>query len=224
MARVHEAFPDGALPSIDVFQIDDAYFVSDGHHRVALARRCGIEFIDAMVTEIHGPYRLGPDVDPAQIEATAHERRFLEESGLALVRPDARFVLSQPVGYADMAAAIKAHGYDLMQREESWLSPHRVAAHWHDCVYQPTLDHAASSGLDALLPACADADMFLFLHRSHRSAFSSDCAEAEAAIEQAVIEESRPPTGLRALVRRLLPHRDRGATTRPLPRRSDDQD
>ena len=43
MRRVSEAFPDGAFPAIDVHQLGEAYFVIDGHHRVAVARRRGIE-------------------------------------------------------------------------------------------------------------------------------------------------------------------------------------
>jgi hypothetical protein len=37
--RVRDAFPAGDFPPITVYKLGDAYFVLDGHHRVALALR-----------------------------------------------------------------------------------------------------------------------------------------------------------------------------------------
>ena len=53
VGAVHDAFPDGAVPPIEVFRLDDDYFVLDGHKRVAAARAAGVEFVDAEVTEIY---------------------------------------------------------------------------------------------------------------------------------------------------------------------------
>lgn len=52
VAAVRDAFPGGAVPPIEVFSVDDDYFVLDGHKRVAAARAAGAEFVDAEVTEI----------------------------------------------------------------------------------------------------------------------------------------------------------------------------
>jgi hypothetical protein len=40
------------LPPIEVYQIDQAYFVLDGNHRVSVARQLGATYIQAYVTEI----------------------------------------------------------------------------------------------------------------------------------------------------------------------------
>jgi hypothetical protein len=50
--RVEQTFPDGDFPPIVVYQLGDAYFVVDGHHRTAIARQRGMETIDAEVTEL----------------------------------------------------------------------------------------------------------------------------------------------------------------------------
>jgi ParB/Sulfiredoxin domain len=55
---VRRAFPDGAVPPIDVFKLDDEYFVTDGHKRVAAARGAGAEYVDAEVTEIRARPRV----------------------------------------------------------------------------------------------------------------------------------------------------------------------
>jgi hypothetical protein len=57
VAAVQDAFPEGAVPPIDVFRVDDDYFVLDGHKRVAAARAAGVEFVDAEVTEIYARLR-----------------------------------------------------------------------------------------------------------------------------------------------------------------------
>src|SRR5919205_2076597 len=41
------AFADGAFPPIVTVKLGGAYFVIDGHHRAALARRGGADTIDA---------------------------------------------------------------------------------------------------------------------------------------------------------------------------------
>jgi hypothetical protein len=41
VAAVHDAFPDGAVPPINAFLLDDEYFVLDGRKRVATARAAG---------------------------------------------------------------------------------------------------------------------------------------------------------------------------------------
>jgi hypothetical protein len=38
------------LPPVDLIQIDDIYYVRDGHHRISVSRAMGQNFIDAEVT------------------------------------------------------------------------------------------------------------------------------------------------------------------------------
>jgi hypothetical protein len=41
-----------SLPPISVYRVGDQHFVSDGHHRVSVARALGMAAIDAEVTEL----------------------------------------------------------------------------------------------------------------------------------------------------------------------------
>ena len=63
LASLRSAFPDSVMPAIDVFEVGGAYFVEDGHHRVALARERHAEYIDAEVTRLQTSYAVSPDVD-----------------------------------------------------------------------------------------------------------------------------------------------------------------
>jgi CRP-like cAMP-binding protein len=53
--RVGEAMQAGkVLPPIEVYKLKSSYYVLDGHHRVAMARRLGQDFLDAHVVEYAG--------------------------------------------------------------------------------------------------------------------------------------------------------------------------
>ncbi len=50
--RVYSAITEGLeLPPVQLIKVDDQFFVLDGHHRVSVARLCGIEYMDAEVRE-----------------------------------------------------------------------------------------------------------------------------------------------------------------------------
>jgi hypothetical protein len=87
IAGLREAFPDGVMPPIAMFEVDGAYFVEDRHHRVALARERGTHFIDADVTRLLTNYEVPPGVDVSQLVHTEQQRILLEETGLGRARP-----------------------------------------------------------------------------------------------------------------------------------------
>src|SRR5512133_873756 len=61
------AFPHGDFPPIAAEKLGDAYFVIDGHHRVALARQMGMATIDAEVTELVARWHLTAAADLTEL-------------------------------------------------------------------------------------------------------------------------------------------------------------
>ena len=112
--RVEETFETEAFPPIVVFKVDDAYFVEDGHHRVAIARQRKTEFIDADITEVKSPIRITPTTDVAEIVHQGLRRWFMRESGLQLVRPQAAIEPSRPHAYTDLLDIVQANAFELM--------------------------------------------------------------------------------------------------------------
>jgi hypothetical protein len=50
--RIDRAFHRGEdLPPVELYEIGDSYFVSDGHHRVSVARFHGVSTVEAAVAE-----------------------------------------------------------------------------------------------------------------------------------------------------------------------------
>jgi hypothetical protein len=60
VAELRRVFTEREFPPVSVYELDGAYFVLDGHHRLALARERGMLDIDAEVTRILGRRR-GPE-------------------------------------------------------------------------------------------------------------------------------------------------------------------
>ena len=57
------------LPPVQLYQVGDAYFVRDGHHRVSVARARGKPWVDAEVVEVlaHAPVRAARPAAPPRV-------------------------------------------------------------------------------------------------------------------------------------------------------------
>ena len=216
--QVEQAFPYGEFPAISVYQVGDAYFVSDGHHRVAIARQQGVEFIDAEITLIDTPYDLPADVDVADLIHMEQARIFMEYSGLARVRPEAVIEFSRPESYMAMLRHMMAYGYLQMQRQGRLLRPEEVAADWYDNHYLPALTDIREEGVHEAFPWATDGDLFLGVHERRFSMFSSQGASYPAVrqVAREALEAKHPkkpsPRRMRRITRqRTLPFRKRRA-------------
>jgi hypothetical protein len=191
---VEQAYPDGDFPPIVVYQLGDAYFVLDGHHRVAIARQRGMETIDAEVTELRARWRLGADADIVELIHAEQQRIFMEESGLDRTRPELCINLSRPVGYIQLLETIQLHGYHAMLAAGTALDPAEVSADWYEQVYEPTVAAIRREGLDRAYPEATDADLFLCVWERRRELMPDlGCQPLEQATRQVAAEGRKRP-------------------------------
>jgi hypothetical protein len=169
MASLRAGFPHGNLPPIEAYEVGGAYFVADGHHRVALAMEREAEFIDAELTRLETNFEIGPETNVCHLIHTEQQARLFWASGLACARPDAVIEFSLPGAYPELLELIKAHGYDLARRRGELPSRDEVAADWYDHVYLPGVDALHREGLPGVFDYKTDADLFLWVHRRQRS-------------------------------------------------------
>jgi hypothetical protein len=197
---VEGSFPEGDFPPIVVYELDGRYFVVDGHHRVAIARQRGIEFIDAEITRLRSKTPLPPDADIGAIIMAEQERRFGEESGLERARPEATIEFSRPQGYIELLEHIKIHGFHLMMERAEALSVEEIAGDWYDRVYLPTVEAIHREGLTELWPTATDADLFLWVGQRRRELFPerTDDLDIEGAVRAARDTTPKPRRGSRA--------------------------
>lgn len=178
--RVEQAFPGGDFPPIVVYRVDESHFVVDGHHRVAVARERGVEYIDAEITELHSRVPLPPDADVGHLILMEHEARFAEETGLERARPEARIECSRPQGYLELEQQVRAHGYALSQERGRLVSADEAAGNWYDHVYLPTVEAIRREGLPEVFPGSPDGDLFLWTSDRRRG------LDRRASVEEAV--------------------------------------
>lgn len=194
LASLREAFPDGDLPPIEAYEAGGAYFVSDGHHRMALALERSADFIDAEVTRLETNVEIGPDVDVRQLIHTEQQQTLLQESGLAAARPDAVIEFSRPGGYPELLEIIKAHGYDLARRRGALPSPDQVAADWYDTVFAPGVAALRREALPDVYAYKTDADLFLWVYQRRRAL---RVTTSDADFDQAARDARRQPVSRR---------------------------
>jgi hypothetical protein len=159
LMQLRAAYPDNDFPPINVYEVGGAYFVVDGHHRVALSRERGLEYVEAEVIEVATKYQLDPSVDMLTLIHSQEHRRFMVESGLAVAHPESRFELLRPDGYRGLLAVVQAYGYRCSVEAGRLLSPAETAALWYEREYEPAVAAIREAGLDTRYDYKTDADL-----------------------------------------------------------------
>jgi hypothetical protein len=145
--RVAEAQRRGqAMPPISVYRIGDMHFVEDGHHRVSVARAQGRRDIDAYVTEVLTEVDPNSGLRLADLPLKGHERVFYERVPLP---PEARsrIQLSDPWHYGDLAEAVEAWGFRVMQSTGQFMTREQVAEAWFREDYEPIVATLREAGM-----------------------------------------------------------------------------
>jgi hypothetical protein len=161
--RLAAAFPTAVFAPIVVQQVGEAYFVVDGHHRVALARRRGMQSIDAEVYELTARWRLSADADLRELQHAEQERLFMTASGLGEANPGARIRFTHAVGYRQLLEVVQIHGYEVMQRVGRPLGRADIAADWYEHAFLPALALIDNPRLEIPCSNPTPADAFLWL-------------------------------------------------------------
>jgi hypothetical protein len=191
--RVYQAMVEGdELPPIDVYKVDDNYYVIDGHHRVSVARSLGRPTINARVINVKTRAPLDPDVDAAALLRAAEYSTFLETTQLHRSRPDARLECSRLGRYDEIMRHIAGHQYFLSVEQHRNVSLQEAAASWYDNVYQPIVAAIRRHKALKQLPGWTEADLYVEITKRWL-ALSEGGAPAgpEPAIDAILAEHSR---------------------------------
>ncbi len=214
LQALRDAFPDGMVPAISVYEVGGMYFVVDGHHRVALAHQLEMDYIEAEVTSFTTSYALTPQVDIRQLIHTEQHRIFKERSRLLVHHPEAKIILSRPSGYRQILDLVEAHAYQLSVRTGQLVPLEDATADWYETDYQPASVAIHQANLPQAYRHATKADIYLWveskrreLQTTNRTAAWSDAALA-ARRDRVPRRERRT---LRRDRRRPLPRQDQTA-------------
>jgi len=195
------------VPPIEVYQVGDAYFVRDGHHRVSVARQLGADHIQAYVTEVKTKVPLGPDVEPEDLILKAEYAEFLERTDIDDVRPEADLRVTEPGKYPVLEEHIEVHRHFMGLEQERHIPYLEAVAHWYDEVYLPVVQLIRQRGLLRDFPERTETDLYLWLS-GHRALLEEELGweiTPEMVASDLTTRFSRKPGRvLRRLGRRVL--------------------
>ena len=165
------------FPPIDVYKIDQVYFVKDGNHRVSVARKLGWDTIQAHVTELPTSISLSPDVEPDELLIKEEYAYFLDKTQLDKTRPEAKqhIDFSEPSGYERLLKHIELHRYLLEEERGQPLADdpdtafQLAAVDWYDHVYLPMIEVVRQMEVIKHFPGRSESDLYMWLIR-HQAA------------------------------------------------------
>ncbi len=186
------------LPPIQVYQIGEAYFVSDGNHRVSVARQMGSTMIEAYVTEVQTRAPLSASATPEEIILKAEYADFLDRTRLDVSCPGADFTVTAPGQYAKLQEQIETYQHCCSQKQPEPLSMADAAARWYAEVYQPVVQVIRDRGILRDFPGRTEIDLYLWVsaHRAELEAELGWQVRPEAATASLVAQSSGSPGGL----------------------------
>lgn len=160
-AKIHSM---EGVPPIELYKVDDVYFVRDGNHRVSVARELGAKTIEAHVTELPTPVDLEPGMTPEELDAATAHAAFLEETGLGRSRRHRQAIkLSEPSRYPDLLGHIYLHAAILEHEQGEQVTLEQAAADWYDKVYRPAVTLIRKYEILERFPDRTETDLYLWL-------------------------------------------------------------
>lgn len=190
------------LPPIDVYQIDEAYFVLDGNHRVSVARQLGATQIEAYVTKVRTRVPLAKDDTPDDIILKAQYTQFLEETHLDEHRPEQNLTTTIPGQYRVIREHIEVHRYFIGIDEQRDIANEEAVLHWYDHVYMPVVGILRELGVLWHFPERTETDLYVLL-ASHRATLEARLGwqvSTEAAIADLTTTKSERPRSVAARI------------------------
>jgi uncharacterized ParB-like nuclease family protein len=190
--RIYQAMVEGdELPPIDVYKVDDNYYVIDGHHRVSVARSLVRDTVNARVIEVKTRAPLGPDIDAAALLRAAEYAAFLETTQLHRSRPEARLNCSRLGRYDEILEHILGHAYFSALGGHP-MSLQEAAVSWYDHVYLPVAEAVRKHKVLQAMPGWTEADLYVEITRRWLAlSEEGEPAGPDPAIEDLLREHAR---------------------------------
>jgi hypothetical protein len=175
-----------SLPPVELYQIDEIYFVKDGNHRVSVARLLGQEYVDALVTQLEVDVPLAPHMTLHDLLLKEEYSDFLEWTELARLRPDQQIEFSELGGYLALVGHINTHRYFMGLEQKRQIENEEAICDWYDTIYMPMVQEIREQNLLADFPKRTEADLYRWImdHRWYlREQQGNDPGTHDAALD-----------------------------------------
>jgi hypothetical protein len=170
---IDRAYEQGiALPPIQLYQIGDAYFCLDGHHRISVARQRGIHSLEAQVIEVKTRVPVSGDLDVDELAIRGEYARFLKRTRLDELRPKQRIEFTVRGGYHRLLEHIALH--ESKTGNEAHTPSPQAICDWYDHTYLPLVEIIRDHNILADFPDRSEADLYLWL-MDHQAELRAQC-------------------------------------------------
>jgi len=152
------------LPLVKLYKAGNIYFVLDGNHRVSVAKRMGMKYIDAEVTEFTTKIPISREMDPIDMFILAEREKFLNLTKLKENRPDIKIRLTIPGKYDFLLEQINNHMYNLNKNiKEKEITFEEAAADWYDNIYLPAINIIERYKIIENFPNRTKSDLYVWI-------------------------------------------------------------
>lgn len=151
------------LPPVDLYQLSGIYFVTDGNHRVSVARQSGQVDIRAHVTELVIDVPLTPDLAVTDLIRLEEQADFFAWTNLGLLRPGSGIEVSDLGGYLELIRHINWQRICQSAVRGVSVSSEEAVCDWYDTVYAPLVSVIRASDVRRHLPDRTDTDLYLWV-------------------------------------------------------------
>ncbi len=158
---------DIALPAVQLYKVSEIYFVLDGNHRISVAKRLGVKYIDAEVTEFITKVPINREMDPSDIFILTEREKFLNITKLGSTRPDIKIRLTIPGKYDFLLKQINNHMYYLnkdKKKDDKKINFEEAALNWYDHIYIPAIDLIDSYEIINNFPHRSKSDLYIWIN------------------------------------------------------------
>lgn len=203
-ARLNDSELDVNRP-IEVFQVDQVYFIRDGHHRVALALSRGQTTIQALVTQVTVRAPITAEMNQTEVLNHAALSRFLQETNLDTHAPASSFEGLPGELYDSLREHIQVHRYYLGTQYGRDFTFEESAASWHDLIYRPLLEIMTRHGVQAEFPRRSEPELYLWLTYQREQLKSRGEYRGDEEVARGLVQRfsERPWVGLFRLAQRI---------------------
>src|SRR3972149_5886112 len=175
------------LPLVKLYKAGNIYFVLDGNHRVSVAKRMGIKYIDAEVTEFTTKIPISREMDPIDMFILAEREKFLYLTKLKENRPDIKIRLTIPGKYDFLLEQINNHMYNLNKNiKEKEIPFEEAAADWYDNIYLPAINIIERYKIIENFPNRTKSDLYVWIvgHKYYlKNKYGKDIGLTDAAYD-----------------------------------------
>lgn len=154
------------LPPVKLYEIGGVYFVSDGNHRVSVAKLKGMEYIDAEVILLKTEIKLKPDMTQEDIKEKLvkyEKKEFFKNKDIKEIIDQDKLNFTAVGRFDEILVHIEVHKYFINMGYEKEISFKEAVKSWYDKLFLPVYNIAIEENLLSRFPGRTAADLYVWI-------------------------------------------------------------